>query len=1032
MIDQRTAAESPFRACASTPRRWVPVCLASIGVLSMAAAALAQPRVIGITADNRGQVILEFDRDMQSLGLQNAQAISVSGAGPDGISGTEDDQAVSTSATLDSVGRRLLTVRANINPDERYSFLLRSEFALDLQGNELDGEFNGQDSPSGNGDEGGDLEFFTRFPEGNPIARIVTSVGTIDVELFQNQTPLTVQNFFDYANDGVWDETFVHRLVPSFVWQAGGYNSRTFQRIPQNAPVLNEPGISNTRGTIAMAKLSNNPNSATNEWFFNLTNNSANLDQQNGGFTVFGEVINSDGLAIMDEIAGLPTINASQINGAFGDLPVLDDDKFLDEEGQPIEDPDVSGADLVSISRISILFEAIDRPFNNIDVSQSATIFGPEGSTARVSLFNLDGGPITLPEGIVDVQFGGGNSINRITFREPFSPNLIGVQIRGATSVGTINDTRNPSNNRLAFILCDAPVNNIVLQSLSGFDINQTRLPDGTILPADIDGDGRTDDPTALILTQGLVNQVRIGGDLGGSVIAEQGLRTVRVDGQTSDCSFVIDGPTNIAPNFVLGRVRDSRIDAPNNLIAGIRAIDWIGEPDQRIDARGVRTIRITGRSNQNISGDFHPSLFLSGLPTGGTTLAAAVINGDVRDATWDINGAVSNINIRNAASRWNFRVLNGNINSINAGRLAATNIINNRLIGRILTGEWNAGTLQPSSLRSLIVRPNPKAQATGTFEANISFQPPAIQPFAIGVLDFRGPIRNAQITIPASHNAQAVIFRDTVDDSSFSFNGSIRNFQALGVLRDITINIPNTENIIVGRWIGGALNAGNSNVRTLRTVGYRGEPGDLFADVTARSIESTVLARGGSYKGTFDVDIPVSVVIQGDVIDSLFRLGGNNFRFSTVNQRILVGGDIRTTRMQATGAIGQIRSSGLIDSQILSGPPQTINNIQTIPDSNPGLFTVDRIAAVQVVGNNAVVANSFVVAGEIGAVSLRGIMTSNVGNPFGVAAGNLNGFNIQTDTGLTRFFNGTLQDPKAWGDFQLRPQFQIPTGQSP
>src|SRR5262249_52926574 len=91
--------------------------------------------------------------------------------------------------------------------------------------------------------------------------------------------------------------------------------------IPANAPVVNEfsSSRSNLRGTIAMAKLGGNPNSATNQWFFNLADNSANLDSQNGGFTVFGQVV-GDGMQVVDAIAAKPIVNAGS---PFDNLPLI-------------------------------------------------------------------------------------------------------------------------------------------------------------------------------------------------------------------------------------------------------------------------------------------------------------------------------------------------------------------------------------------------------------------------------------------------------------------------------------------------------------------------------------------------------------------------------------------------------------------------------------------------------------------------------------------------------------------------------------
>jgi peptidyl-prolyl cis-trans isomerase A (cyclophilin A) len=151
-----------------------------------------------------------------------------------------------------------------------------------------------------------------------------SNVGEIDIELFYMETPLTVANFLSYVNAGRYNQSFIHRSVPGFVIQGGGFglSGNAIVSVPTNAAVPNEPGISNLRGTVAMAKLGNDPNSATSQWFINLADNSANLDMQNGGFTVFGRVL-GNGMVVADRIAGYQTYNATaQLGGAFSNLPL--------------------------------------------------------------------------------------------------------------------------------------------------------------------------------------------------------------------------------------------------------------------------------------------------------------------------------------------------------------------------------------------------------------------------------------------------------------------------------------------------------------------------------------------------------------------------------------------------------------------------------------------------------------------------------------------------------------------------------------
>jgi len=155
--------------------------------------------------------------------------------------------------------------------------------------------------------------------------RLATSFGAIDIVLYDAATPLTVANFLTYVNSGAYGSSFVHRSVPGFVIQGGGYvwddATNRVVAVPAQPPVANEfsASRSNRRGTIAMAKLGGDPNSATSQWFINLADNSSNLDNQNGGFTVFGAVT-AGSMAVVDAIAALPRVNAGS---PFDALPIV-------------------------------------------------------------------------------------------------------------------------------------------------------------------------------------------------------------------------------------------------------------------------------------------------------------------------------------------------------------------------------------------------------------------------------------------------------------------------------------------------------------------------------------------------------------------------------------------------------------------------------------------------------------------------------------------------------------------------------------
>jgi uncharacterized protein (TIGR03437 family) len=137
--------------------------------------------------------------------------------------------------------------------------------------------------------------------------RFDTSMGGIDVVLDSSTAPNTVANFMSYVNAGSYNKTLIHRVIPSFVVQGGGYivkNHLPFL-FPPNAPVANEYKASNVRGTIAMALEGTDINSAQDQWFINQADNSSSLDSQS--FTVFGNVANDASLFVVDSIASAPT-----------------------------------------------------------------------------------------------------------------------------------------------------------------------------------------------------------------------------------------------------------------------------------------------------------------------------------------------------------------------------------------------------------------------------------------------------------------------------------------------------------------------------------------------------------------------------------------------------------------------------------------------------------------------------------------------------------------------------------------------------
>jgi len=141
----------------------------------------------------------------------------------------------------------------------------------------------------------------------HPVVVLDTTAGPITLELDRARAPLTVDNFLKYVDASFYDNTVFHRVIPGFMIQGGGFTEQqgALMEKPTREPIKNESGngLSNQRGTIAMARTSN-PDSATAQFFINLADNSR-LDHYGGGYAVFGRV--TAGLDAVDRITKIPT-----------------------------------------------------------------------------------------------------------------------------------------------------------------------------------------------------------------------------------------------------------------------------------------------------------------------------------------------------------------------------------------------------------------------------------------------------------------------------------------------------------------------------------------------------------------------------------------------------------------------------------------------------------------------------------------------------------------------------------------------------
>ncbi|WP_129647597.1 peptidylprolyl isomerase [Peristeroidobacter agariperforans] len=145
-----------------------------------------------------------------------------------------------------------------------------------------------------------------------------TTKGTFTVQLFDKQAPITVENFYRYADEGFFDGTIFHRVIPNFMVQGGGLTA-DLKNKKGHDPIKNEAtnGLKNKRGTLSMAR-TNDINSATSQFFINVVDNDF-LDHKgasNYGYAVFGRV--DSGMEVVDAIVAVKTGSRS----GYQDVPV--------------------------------------------------------------------------------------------------------------------------------------------------------------------------------------------------------------------------------------------------------------------------------------------------------------------------------------------------------------------------------------------------------------------------------------------------------------------------------------------------------------------------------------------------------------------------------------------------------------------------------------------------------------------------------------------------------------------------------------
>jgi peptidyl-prolyl cis-trans isomerase A (cyclophilin A) len=165
-----------------------------------------------------------------------------------------------------------------------------------------------------------------------PRVEVKTSLGTMVVELYQEQAPKTVENFLQYAKDDFFAGTIFHRVIDGFMIQGGGFSADMKQK-PTRGSIPNEAknGLKNEPGTLAMARTSD-PHSATAQFFINLKANTF-LDSpgtDGWGYAVFGKVV--DGMDVVQKIAKVSVGNAGGHQNVPTTAVVIESVKILSDK----------------------------------------------------------------------------------------------------------------------------------------------------------------------------------------------------------------------------------------------------------------------------------------------------------------------------------------------------------------------------------------------------------------------------------------------------------------------------------------------------------------------------------------------------------------------------------------------------------------------------------------------------------------------------------------------------------------------------
>lgn len=664
--------------------------------------------------------------------------------------------------------------------------------------------------------------------------------AVVTFELFDDEAPLTVANFLRYAietdnaaafaNDLVG--TYFHRGVDGFVVQGGGFtaNDKLTDHITTFGTVHNEfsASRSNVAGTIAMAKVGaesgGGPHSATSEWFVNVGNNSGNLDSQNGGFTVFGKVV--EGLNYFTQIAALTKVEFNGAVSTDGDaIPVQNYN--ADPDNNPnTPSPKPTQDQIIRITAVDVIkpqaTNTAGQSFQVVNITNPLN--GQPSDVVTTPTFNLSGS--TLPLTYVAGKSGTADVTVRVTvndetvtdtFRVTVQPNLI------ATIAGeTVRDILVPGDEIKPTIKL---ANNGGAQFQGLVDLNFYLSP-----PINGDTDGRRRDADDVLIGSFDDTQITVASD--GSVTLSESFKIPAVFGAA-------DGAYRLIAEIVGDASAPTELFTDDNVAPdgnghgylkqfGLVTLQGFGSRIAKLSYTetdgNVVTLSITGAGNgkvsQNaggvniaVSGTNGASIvnLASVLSATSTSAARAQLHhidiantlGTLNFAQADVDGYItisSGVKVAKFGDVTGndrtlilgaFGTLNTSAATLNFGRVTDLNIESDQPIAALTAIDWRdtngvENRIETPVLTKLNIKGNAAAGISGDFDADVN----VLRTKAVSSFVVKGFLRDSTITTPG--NVGAVRIGGMIDSSFFAGTtarpDSLDDFSAKRTITSFTI----------------------------------------------------------------------------------------------------------------------------------------------------------------------------------------------------------------------------------------------------